>query len=78
VKLNAHVCELFGSSSPEVCALEVSGEGIRYMLMSRHQYAGQNCDIKLANNSSDNIAVFEYFGITLTNQNCIHEELGRV
>jgi hypothetical protein len=58
VKLNACVCELFCSSSPEVGGLKVSGEGIKYMLMSRHQYAGQNCDIESVNSSFDNMAVF--------------------
>jgi hypothetical protein len=45
------------------------------MLMSRHQYAVQNCDIEIVNSSFDNMAVL---GMTLTNQNCVHEELGSV
>jgi hypothetical protein len=78
VILNACVCEFFCSSIPEVGGLKVSGERNKYMLCSCHQYAGQNCDIKIANSFFDSIAVFEYFGMTLANQNFINEELRRV
>jgi hypothetical protein len=73
VKLNGCVCELLCSTCPEV-GLKVSGQGIKCMLMSCNQCAGQNCDIKIANSSFDNMAVFEYFAMILTNQNCIYED----
>jgi hypothetical protein len=47
------------------------------MLLSRHQNAGQNRDIKIANRSFENVSQFKYLGMTVTNQNLIHEEIKR-
>jgi hypothetical protein len=47
------------------------------MLLSRHQNAGQNCDIKIANGSFENVSQFKYLGTTVTNQNLILEEIKR-
>jgi hypothetical protein len=47
------------------------------MLLSRHQNAGQNYDIKVADSSFDNVAQFRYLGTTTTNQNLIQEEIKR-
>jgi hypothetical protein len=47
------------------------------MLLSRHQNAGQNLDIKVANRSLENVAQFKYLGTTVTNQNLIKEEIKR-
>jgi hypothetical protein len=44
-------------SSQEV-GLEVNAEKTKYMLLSRHQNAGQNHDIKTANRSFENMAHF--------------------
>jgi hypothetical protein len=41
--------------------------------MSRQQNAGQTHDIQ----SSENVAQFEYFGTTVTNETFIHEEIKR-
>jgi hypothetical protein len=41
------------------------------MLLSRHQIAGQNYDIKIAERYSENVAKFRYLGTTITNQNLI-------
>jgi hypothetical protein len=38
------------------------------MLLSRHQNAGQNHDMKIANRSFENVAQFKYLGTTVTNQ----------
>jgi hypothetical protein len=46
-------------------------------LLSRHQNAGQNHDIKVANRSFENVAQFKYFGTTITDQNLIQEEIKR-
>jgi hypothetical protein len=56
---------------------EVNAEKTKYMLLPHHQYAGQNHDIKIANRSFENVAQFKYLGMTVTNQNLIHEEIRR-
>jgi hypothetical protein len=45
--------------------------------MSCRQNAGQNHDIRITNRSLKNVAQFEYFGMTVTNQNLIQEEIKR-
>jgi hypothetical protein len=45
--------------------------------MSRHQNAGQNHDINIANRTLENVAQFKYLGATATNQNFIQEEINR-
>jgi hypothetical protein len=54
--------------------LEVNTEKTKYMLLSHHQNAGQNHDIKIANRSFENVEHFRYLG-PVTNQNLIHEEI---
>jgi hypothetical protein len=61
-------------ASKEV-GLEVNSEKTKYMLMSRCQKAGQRQSIKIANRSFESVAKFTYLGTTLTNQNCIQEEI---
>jgi hypothetical protein len=45
------------------------------MIMSRYPNSGQNQNIRIANESFENVAKFKYFGTTLTNQNDIHDEI---
>jgi hypothetical protein len=40
--------------------LEINSEKTKYTLLSRHQNAGQNHDIKIANRSFENVAQFKY------------------
>jgi hypothetical protein len=57
-------------TSKEV-GLEVNTEKTKYMLLSRHQNAWQNHDIKIANRCFQNVAKFRYLGTTITNENLI-------
>jgi hypothetical protein len=43
--------------------------------MSRYRNSGQNQNIRIANESFENVATFIYLGTTLTNQNDIHDEI---
>jgi hypothetical protein len=47
------------------------------MLLSRHQNAGQNFNIKRANRCLENVAQFKYLATIVTNQNLIQEEIKR-
>jgi hypothetical protein len=55
--------------------LEINAEKTKYMIMSGHQNSGQNQNIRIANESFENVAKFKYLGMTLTNQNDIHDEI---
>jgi hypothetical protein len=55
--------------------LEINSEKTMYMFMSRHQTAGQSNYIRVANKSFEKVANFKHLGSTLTDQNCIHEEI---
>jgi ribosomal protein S2 len=68
--------ETLTDASKEV-GLEVNTEKTKYMLLSSHQNAGQNHDIKIANRCFQNVAQFRYFRMTITNLNLIQEEIKR-
>jgi hypothetical protein len=55
--------------------LEMNPEKTKYTLMSRSQKTGQKHSMKIANRSFEDVAKFKYPGTTLTDQNCIHEEI---
>jgi hypothetical protein len=44
------------------------------MLLFHHQNAGENCDIRIAKRSFENVPHFKYLGMTVTDQNLIQEE----
>jgi hypothetical protein len=46
-----------------------------YMLLSHHQNAGQNQDMKVVNRSFENVLQFKYLGAIVTNENLIQEEI---
>jgi hypothetical protein len=54
--------------------LEINAE-MKYMIISHHPNSGQNQNIRIANESFENMAKFKYLGRMLTNQNDIHDEI---
>jgi hypothetical protein len=60
-------------ASKEV-GLEANSEKTKYMLMSRKK-AGQKHSIKILNRSFEGVAKFKYLVTTLTDQNCMQEEI---
>jgi hypothetical protein len=55
--------------------LEINAEKTKYMIMSRHPNSGQNQNIRITNESFENVAKFKYLGTTLTNQGVILDEI---
>jgi hypothetical protein len=54
--------------------LQVNSEKTKYMLMSRKK-TGQKHTLKIANRSFEGVEKFKYLGTTLTDQNCMQEEI---
>jgi tRNA U34 5-carboxymethylaminomethyl modifying enzyme MnmG/GidA len=61
----------------KVVVKKVNTEKTKYMLLCRHQNAGQSYDIKVANRYFENVAKLRYLGKTITSQNLIQEEINR-
>jgi alpha-D-ribose 1-methylphosphonate 5-triphosphate synthase subunit PhnL len=57
--------------------LEVNAEKTKCMLLSRHQNAGQNHNIKIGDRSYGNVAQFKHVRTRVSNQNLIQEEIKR-
>jgi hypothetical protein len=55
--------------------LEINAEKTKYMIMSGHPNSGQNQNIRITNESFENVANFKLLGTTETNQNDIHDEI---
>jgi hypothetical protein len=58
----------------------VNAEKTKYTLLSRHQNAGQNHEIKIANSCFESVAEFTYLGTTVrvTNQISIQQEIKKI
>jgi hypothetical protein len=61
-------------ASKEV-GLGVNPDNTKYILMLHYLKAGQKHIIKIANRSLKNVTGFKYLGTTLTDQNCMLEEI---
>jgi hypothetical protein len=57
--------------------LEINAQKTKYMILSRHPNSGQNQNIRIGNESFENMEKFKHLGMTLTNQNDIHDEIKR-
>jgi len=57
-----------------VC-LEVNPEKTKYMVVSHCQNTGLYHNLLTPYKSFENVAQFKYLGMTVTNENCIHEEI---
>jgi hypothetical protein len=55
--------------------LEINAEKTKYMIMSHHSNSGQNQNIRIVNESFENVAKFKYLGTKLTYQNDIYDEI---
>jgi hypothetical protein len=55
--------------------LKINAEKTKYVIVCRHANSGQNQSIRITNESFENVAEFKYLGMTLTNQNDIHDEI---
>jgi hypothetical protein len=55
--------------------MEVNAEKTK--LLSHHQNAGQNQNIKIGDRSFENVAQFKCLVTTVTNQNLVQEEINR-
>jgi hypothetical protein len=69
-KQNKYIKKKLKTEARKEVRLEVNAEKTKYLLLSRHQNAGQNHDIKTANRSFENVPQLRYFG-TVTNLNLI-------
>jgi hypothetical protein len=55
--------------------LEINAEKTKCMIMYRHPNSGQNQNIRIGNESFENVAKFKYLGTILTNKNDVHDEI---
>jgi hypothetical protein len=55
--------------------LEINAEKTEYRIMFHYPNSGQNQNIRIANESFENVEKFKYLGATLTNQNDIRDEI---
>jgi hypothetical protein len=54
---------------------EINAEKTKYMIMTHYPNSGENQNIRIANESFENVVKFKYLGATLTNRNDIRDEI---
>jgi hypothetical protein len=54
---------------------QVNPEKTKYMFMTCYWKTGQKHSIKIVHRSSEDVVMFKYLGTTVTDQNCMHEEI---
>jgi hypothetical protein len=57
--------------------LGVNADRTKYMLLSHHQNAEQNHDMKIKNRCSENVAQVKYLGTPVTSRNLNQEKIKR-
>jgi hypothetical protein len=78
IKRNTHtLIEASKETGLEVNTEKTNKYMYKYMLLSHHQNAGQNHDIKIGNRCFENVEQFRYLETTITNRNLIQEEIKR-
>jgi hypothetical protein len=75
--MNKNTEPLIDASKEVGLGLEIYIEKTKYMLLSRHQNAVRNQDIKIANRSFGNMSQFKNFKTTVINYNLIQEKIKR-
>ena len=55
--------------------LDVNADKTKHMVMSRDQNAGRSHSMNTDNSCFERVEEFKYLGTTLTNQNCVQEEI---
>jgi hypothetical protein len=68
------ITEILLDASGEI-GLEVNTEWTKYVIVSYNQNVRQNHSLLIANKSFQSVTKFNCLGTTVTNQNCIHEEI---
>ena len=58
--------------------VEVNADKTKYMVMSRHQNAGQSHNMKSDNRFFERVEEIKYLGTTLTNKSSIHEKINSI
>jgi hypothetical protein len=66
--------ETFLGASRDI-GLEINAEKTKCVIMSYHPNSGQNQNIRIANESFENVTELKYLGTTITNKNDIHDEI---
>jgi hypothetical protein len=56
-------------------SIDINAEKTKCMIIFHHPNSGQNHNIRIANESFENVAKFKFLGMTLTYQNDIHNEI---